>query len=127
MGIKEKANRRRRQKQALEIEACSITLPLQTALEVVHHFAPGSLKPVSKPRRPLPQSQGWQKLAKKKRTKKREKERKKEARKKGAKTKVNSRKRKSKQHNPVPLLVLERQKFALREYTNPTEPKPSKA
>ena len=58
MGIEGKADRRRRQKQALEVEAYSITLPLRIALEVVHHLAPGSPKPTVEPPAPITSKPG---------------------------------------------------------------------
>ena len=87
---------------------------------MVHHFAPGSLKP----RRPLPLSQGRRKPAQKKRKKekKREKRKKKRSKKKGGKTKVNSRKKKQAAQSRPFTYLRERLKFAPGEYTNPAEP-----
>ena len=99
---KSKANRRRRPKQALEIEACSMALFLRIASEMIHHLAPGSPQTHFKPQHPLPLSLGQCKLAKKREREKKKlskKQKKKKAKKrrskKGVKIKVYSKKKKA--------------------------------
>ena len=125
LGHKTKANRRRGQEQALEIEACSITLSLRTTSGMIHHLAPGSPRSTSKLQRPLPLCLGWQKLAKKEeeekekaKQKKRKEKGKTRKKREGAKIRSNS-KRKKKQATPS---LRDKQKLAPGESTNPAKP-----
>ena len=129
-GHKRKANRRRRQKQTLEIEACSITLPLRITSEVVHHLAPGSPKPTAEPPTAITVKPGIAEACKKKeekekqsKSKKKEEEQKKRRSKK-RRSKNKSLLQKEKASSAIPSLTCLRdeQKFAPGESTNPAKP-----